>query len=524
MTLTPVKSEGASPPGVPANSRFAQDRGAQVAGASLVAVPPYPPELRRHLSAAHDAGRLDAPDATGEAGNPGCGDTVAIDLRIGAGRIREARFRAFGCPAATAAGSAVCERLRGATLRRAMSISVDEIDAALGHPGEERRHGPELAVDALGRALESWHSARLGARALPRERGRVAVAMSGGVDSAVAALLLVRAGYDVVGVTMRLWHDPQAVAAERSCCSPETVRLARASAHALGLPHVVLDVAERFRAEVVERFVATYRAGATPNPCVTCNGEVRFRVLDEAAALVGARWLASGHYARRDDAAATPLLRRAADLDKDQSYMLARLPRDLLHRLVLPLGELTKDEVRALAAEARLPCAAAVESQEVCFVGADGYGPFLERHGGLTPLEGPILDQEGRELGRHQGFWRYTVGQRRGIGIDGARDPLYVLSTDADANAVVVGPRDALATWRVRVTDAIIDDRLDGQTLDVRVRYRGRSLAGVVEAVESGGFDVRLEDPADGVAPGQTAAIYRDGRLVATGLIAPERQ
>ncbi len=471
----------------------------------------------RHLASPRGAGPMDAPDAVGESGAAACGDLVRVSLTIRGGRVRAARFQAFGCGAATAAASAACARLEGASLHEALGLSPEALDADLGGLGADRLHGPELVADAVARALEGWYTARLGEPGLPQRAGRVAVAMSGGVDSAVAALLLRDAGHDVVGVTMRLWHDPAAAAAERSCCSPETVRTARAAAHALGIPHLTLDVAERFRAGVVEEFVAGYAAGRTPNPCVTCNGTVRFSVLADAAALVGARLLATGHYARVERGpGGEPLVARAADTGKDQSYMLAMLAREERERLVFPLGDLTKDRVRAIAREAGIPGALAVESQEVCFVGAGGHVPFLERRG-LPAEPGPIEDTEGRRIGTHAGHWRFTVGQRRGIGVAGA-EPLYVLSTDAARNAVVVGPRALLATHEVLLDPARTQGDPGDGPLDVRVRYRGRSLPGRAEAGEAG-VRILLDEPADGVAPGQTAALYRHGRLVAAGTI-----
>jgi tRNA-specific 2-thiouridylase len=471
---------------------------------------------------------MERPDAVGESGSAACGDLVRIQLRIAGGRIRDARFLAFGCGAATAAASAACGRLRGASLPAALSLSPGDLDAELGGLGAARRHGPELVVDALARALEGWYSARLGQPGLPLAAGRVAVAMSGGVDSAVAAMLLRDAGHEVVGVTMRLWHDPAAAAAERSCCSPETVRLARASAHALGIPHLTLDAAERFRRGVVEQFVAGYRAGLTPNPCVTCNGDVRFRLLAEAAALLGARGLASGHYARvARSRTGRRLVARAADADKDQSYMLARLPAPLLERMAFPLGELGKDAVRRMARAAALPAADAVESQEVCFVGADGYAAFLERTGGMTPRPGPIVDADGRRLGTHGGHWRYTVGQRRGLGLSGA-GPAYVLAVDAARNTVTVGPRDTLAVGGLRLESPVVHEDLDvaGAPLEVRVRYRGGALSGRAALAPDGALEVALREPVLGLAaaPGQTAALYRDGRLVAAGTIATNRE
>lgn len=486
-------------------------------------MPPYPPEAMRHLAAPVGPGAMVAPDAVGESGSTSCGDLVRIALRVRGRRVREARFQAFGCGAATAAASAACARLDGASLDDALRLSAGDLDADLGGLGAARRHGPDLVADAVARALEAWHSARLGAPGVPLRADRVAVAMSGGVDSAVAALLLRDAGLDVVGVTMRLWHDPAAAAAERSCCSPETVRTARAAAHALGVPHLTLDVAERFRAGVVDEFVAGYRAGRTPNPCVTCNGTVRFSVLADAAALLGARRLATGHYARLErDRDGRPLVSRAADTGKDQSYMLAMLDRSHRERLAFPLGDLTKDAVRRIARESGLPGAEAVESQEVCFVGVGGHVPFLERQG-LSRLSGPIEDAAGRRIGTHDGHWRFTVGQRRGIGV-AAPEPLYVLSTDARRNAVVVGPREMLGAPRIDLAGARVHGELGDAPLEVRVRHRGRPLRGRA-GVRDDRLAIDLVDPADGIAPGQTAALYRDGRLVAAGTITdPDRR
>ncbi|MEZ5080093.1 MAG: tRNA 2-thiouridine(34) synthase MnmA [Thermoleophilia bacterium] len=486
---------------------------------------PYPPDVVRHLTHPVGAGAMDAPDAVGESGSTSCGDLVTIQLRIVDGRIDEARFLAFGCPAATAAASAACARLNGADLEDAMSLSTAMLDADLGGLDAHRRHGPRLVADAVARALERWFSDRLGEPGLPLSGERVLVAMSGGVDSAVAAMLARASGRRAIGVTMRLWHDPAALAAERSCCSPETVRMARDTAHALGMPHLTIDAADAFRRGVVEDFIAGYTAGRTPNPCVTCNGTVRFAVLSQVAALLGARGLTTGHYARvvRSDRG-TPAIARAVDTDKDQSYMLAMVPGETLERLEFPLGELTKPEVREMAGRAELPAADAVESQEICFVGEGGYAPFLERNAGLGDRPGDVVDAAGTVLGSHGGYWRFTIGQRRGIGI-ASPEPLYVLGTDADSNRVVVGPRQDLATWGLTLHPAVGHDVIDPtRPFEVRVRYRGAALRGAsVVPADDETLQVNLDEPADGAAPGQTATIYQDGRLVAAGTIAGSR-
>ena len=482
-------------------------------------MPPLPPAATAHLTAPVGAGGVADPDAHGEAGGAECGDLVRIELALGGGVVSEIGFRAIGCPAATAAASAACALLAGATVDDALSLTPADLDAALGGLRPAHRHGPDLVVEALARALERWFSDRLGSGSPGAGAGtRVAVAMSGGVDSAVAALLLHQAGFDVVGVTMRLWHDPAATLAERSCCAPETVRLARASAHAIGVPHLTLDVAERFRRVVVDDFVSGYAAGRTPNPCVTCNGEARFSILADAADLLGARWLASGHYARIDDAGPEPVVARARDRRKDQSYMLARLPADLLARIRFPLGGLAKDEVRARARAAAMPAADAVESQEIYFVGADGYAPFLER-AGLDASPGPILDESGAVVGEHAGHWRFTVGQRRGLGLSGP-EPRYVTRIDAARNAVTVGGPESLAVTRLGLERVVVREDIGDAPVEIRVRYRGASVDGVARPDGPGRLVVDLDEPARGVAPGQTAALYRNDRLVAAGSIA----
>src|SRR5439155_12472532 len=252
--------------------------------------------------------------------------------------------------------------------------------------------------------------------------GRVAVAMSGGVDSAVA---LLRGGPQAVGVTLRLWIDPEAPDSERACCSPEAVIAARETCHALGLPHVTLDLREEFRRAVVAPFVDAYARGETPNPCIRCNGSFRFAELLAFAERAGASRLATGHYARIVEHRGRLLLARAADEHKDQSYMLARLDPRRLDRIWFPLGGQTKEETRAEAERAGLPVARRAESQEACFLGGGDYREFLERQG-LPAREGAIVDERGTTLGSHRGFWRFTPGQRRGLGL-AAGAPVYAI-------------------------------------------------------------------------------------------------
>src|SRR5436190_9666729 len=363
--------------------------------------------------------------------------------------------------------------------------------------------GDELAVDALANALGPIFTAA-------PDAGRVAVAMSGGVDSAVA---LLRAGPGAIGVTLRLWLDPRGPDAERACCSPEAVLAARATCHARGLSHVTLDLREEFRRAVVGPFIRGYAAGETPNPCIRCNGSFRFAELLDFAARAGASRLATGHYARTVRHRGRLLLARAADPRKDQSYMLARLDPSLLDRVRFPLGEQTKEQTRAEAERAGLAAAGRSESQEACFLAGGDYREFLERHG-LTAAEGPVVDKSGRELGRHSGFWRFTPGQRRGLGVSGG-EPLYALGTDAAANTVVVGPRESLAAREIETRGQLY---VPVERAEVKLRYRSPVVSADVIPTESG-FRLRLDEPAYAVAPGQAAVLYENDAVVGAGTI-----
>jgi tRNA-specific 2-thiouridylase len=366
--------------------------------------------------------------------------------------------------------------------------------------------GEVLAVDALANALGPAFRA-------PARPGRVAVAMSGGVDSAVA---LLRAGPKAIGVTLRLWLDPQGPSAERACCSPEAVIAARATCHRLGLPHVTLDLREEFRRAVVEPFVRGYAAGETPNPCIRCNGSFRFAELLAFAERAGAERLATGHYARIVERDGRLLLARAVDPAKDQSYMLARLDPRFLDRLWFPLGEQGKETTRAEAARAGLEVASRAESQEACFLAGGDYRDFLERQG-LVSADGPIVDEQGNELGRHGGFWRFTPGQRRGLGVaTGA--PVYALRSEPPTNTVVVGLRDALATRSIAARGRL---HLPVERAEAKVRYRSPAVGAQVVPT-SNGFRLELDSPAYGVAAGQAAVLYDGDAVVGAGTIVAE--
>jgi tRNA-specific 2-thiouridylase len=470
-------------------------------------------EFARHLSAPRGLGKLGDSPHTGAAGGAACGDLIRFAVRADGDHVAEAGFAASGCGAATAAASATVELVENAPFLQAASITADDIDEALGGLSPAKRHAAELAAEALHRALGA--AARDGAPTLAPSEDRTLVAMSGGVDSAVAAHLAQAEGHEVVAVTLELWADPRHDG-ERSCCSPQAVSGARALAHRMGLPHVTLDLRDVFRREVVDDFKSEHTAGRTPNPCVRCNGLVRFDAMLELAERLGAGRLATGHYARIERDHEGPLLSAAADPRKDQTYMLARLTGEQLERLWFPLGELEKPQVRELAREAGLPVADKPESQDLCFLAG------LDRKGFVGATPGEIVDASGRVLGRHDGQEALTVGQRRGLGVAGPV-PLYVLHKDPREARVTVGPRDALATSRVHVTGARL--LRPGEAVDrVKLRYRSEPIPCRVDGAPTAGdherLELWLERPVDGAAPGQTACLMSRDSVVGWAMIA----
>lgn len=363
--------------------------------------------------------------------------------------------------------------------------------------------GEALAADAVANAI----AGAVTATPLP---GRIAVAMSGGVDSAIA---LHRAGSNAVGVTLRLWLDPAGPDGERACCSPDAIIRARDTCHALGRPHVTLDLREEFRATVVRPFVEGYASGITPNPCMRCNGAFRFAALVRFAERVGADALWTGHYARVVERGGLRLVARGVDPEKDQSYMLATVAPSLLTRVGFPLGGTTKAAVREEAAALGLAAARRPESQEACFLAGGDYRTFLERQG-VTSTPGEIVHEDGTILGRHDGLWRFTPGQRRGLRL-GSHEPLHVLRADHAANTLVVGPRSALATRRV-IARGRLYAAVDGA--DVKVRYRSPAVRADVSSIPDG-FALELHEPIEAVAPGQIAVLYDRDVVVGAGVI-----
>lgn len=344
---------------------------------------------------------------------------------------------------------------------------------------------------------------------------RIAVAMSGGVDSSVAAALLKQQGHDVIGLTMQLMPKN-----DGKCCGLEAIEDARKAAFNLGIPHYIIDFRDIFRQTVITDFCREYSRGRTPNPCVLCNNIIKFGALMEKAKALDADFLATGHYARveRDDMKSAVSLKKGTDNKKDQSYFLCRLTRDQLSRTIFPVGNMTKEEVRKIAVKMGLPAAVRPESQEICFVTDDDHAQFVKNLMPEAASPGPVVNSAGKTLGEHKGLTHYTIGQRHGLGI-AAAEPLYVTALLPDRNTVVAGTKEQAhgddltageLNWIAGDTPRL------PETLKAKIRYRHPEAEAVVTPLEDGNVYVKFTRPQMAITPGQTIAFY-DGDNVAGG-------
>ncbi len=349
---------------------------------------------------------------------------------------------------------------------------------------------------------------------------RVLVGMSGGVDSSVTAHLLKQQGYEVIGVTMKVWPQDCISRAEDKCCGPSAIADARGVAYKLGVPHYVVDEAADFEKLVIDYFSSEYKAGRTPNPCVMCNERLKFGNLWDKAQALGADFIATGHYAIIEHHDARAVLRKGRDARKDQSYFLFSLKQDQLLRALTPLGGMTKPEIRAIARELGLRVADKVDSQEICFVPGNDYKAFLKSHLGEEEFHrGGIYDTEGKYLGPHEGIEMFTIGQRKGLP-GGSPKPLYVVDIDPESASIVVGGEEDLVrdefevdhtTWHAPVTD--------GMEITVKIRYAHPGASATLTPLGKDRARVRLHEPQRAITPGQAAVFYDGDRVVGGGWI-----
>ncbi len=359
-----------------------------------------------------------------------------------------------------------------------------------------------------------------GLRVAPPPGARVVVAMSGGVDSSVATALLVDRGYEVVGISLRLAEERPG-GQSSGCCSLEDFQDAARVADALGVPHYVFDMREAFARDVIAPFVEEYLAGRTPSPCILCNRSIKFSALRRRAAELGAEWVATGHYARRDHDGTRFRLLQGRDSGKDQSYFLFEMDQKGLAHTLFPVGDMTKDEVRAYATSRGVVTANKADSQEICFVPDGRYADFVEKVAATRTRPGEFVDGDGKVLGRHEGVHRYTVGQRRGLGIAHS-EPLYVESVDASSGRVRVGERNSLRRGGL-VADGVVWTSgavpADGTSVDARIRYRHRGARASVFTPEPGKATLRFDEPVEAISPGQAVVFYRGDEVLGGGWI-----
>jgi tRNA-specific 2-thiouridylase len=357
-------------------------------------------------------------------------------------------------------------------------------------------------------------------------RGRVVVAMSGGVDSSVTAAFVAQKGWDAVGISMRLYATPPS-SYTKSCCSPDDLFDARMVADTLGIPFYVANYQDEFKARVIDYFVEEYKRGRTPNPCVACNNHLKFDILLKRSLALGAKYLATGHFARIDRSGEVPVMRTGLDENKDQSYFLFGIPREALSRIVFPLGELTKEEVRDYALGMNLETAEKPESQEICFVEGRSYRDFLEeriKQGESTP--GKFMHVDGQVLGEHDGIHQFTIGQRKGLGLSW-HEPLYVQAIRPEEGTVVVGPKRGL------FARGLVAERCNWLSFErppgileceARIRYRSKPVKAVVTVGEDASLAmVEFEEPQRAVAPGQAVVFYRGDEVLGGGWIEEAR-
>jgi tRNA-specific 2-thiouridylase len=344
--------------------------------------------------------------------------------------------------------------------------------------------------------------------------------MSGGVDSSVAAALLVEQGYEVIGMMLRLWSEPGTQSVNR-CCSPEAMAQAKRVCAQLGIPFYAIDAQDVFYNQVVEYFIEGYTQGVTPNPCLQCNRHIRWEFLLNHALAFGSQFMATGHYARlRKDSNRIQLL-KAVDEGKDQSYVLHVLNQDQLSKAVFPLGNYSKTEVRQLAKQFDLPVADRPESQDLCFLGDGDYREFLTRNSNQEVNGGFIISPDGETLGTHEGLANYTIGQRRGLGISSSA-PLYVLEKDLEKNALIVGSKDDLdqrILWANNVNWVSIDPPMSPIQAQVKIRYQSSEEPAIVNPTQDESVEVKFDRKIKGITPGQAAVFYRDEICIGGGII-----
>ncbi|MCL5985776.1 MAG: tRNA 2-thiouridine(34) synthase MnmA [Actinobacteria bacterium] len=477
------------------------------------------------------AGILPDPDGVGEAGSEECGGKVIFYLKVDDGVISKISFLAFGPPLLIALSVLMCERFEGGNLLDAANFYKDDLVEILGE-GNRGDICFDISWLAFRRCIDSAFSNYKGHIKMGAVSNLTVCSMSGGVDSSVALLLLKEAGHNLIGVTLDLFgkednqedNSADQRAYSRSCCSPQDIEDARSVCEKLRIPHITLDVKKEFKRMVIDRFTDAYLRGVTPNPCVDCNRYMRFDFLLKKISQFGANRLATGHYARiqYEPSIGKFTVRKGVDSQKDQSYVFWPARQDVLERIVTPLGEKTKPEVRQIALENNLPVFEKLESQDICFIRDGDHADFIERTLGYRKEKGPIYDERGNQIGVHKGYIYYTVGQRKGLNI-GSGGPYFVIRIDPVESALCVSNNPRVGAKEVILTDVnyIFYDIPPGELdASVMVRYRSLEYPARIVNYEGNRAKVFFKNPVRFPSPGQSAVFYDGDLLIGGGVIA----
>ncbi len=475
-------------------------------------------KINQHLKNPQNIGWIDKPDAVSEAGSAGCRNLVKLSAAVKGNQIEEIRFKALGCSWTIAAASYITTLAKGKNLLDAAKIGEEDIYGYFGDFPDDKKNAASSAAEALARLITAYMS-RHQNNLYPLKPGRIAVAMSGGIDSSMAAWLLKKEGFELIGLTMNIFApEEKGQDNDKTCCSPKDIRLAKKVCARLGIPHLVIDLENEFKENIIQDFLDEYLQGRTPNPCVECNRFIKFGHLLKKADMLGASSMASGHYCRSEKTGEGVIIKKGKDDTKDQSYMLWRLGQHQLERIKFPLGPYHKSEIKKMGQKYFPFLAQRPESQDICFMGEEGYHHLLS---GFTIRPGKIINGRGQVLGTHKGFPYYTIGQRRGLGLSWPR-PLYVKEIIPSKNVIVVGEKEELLKKGFKSEDMnFIAGKAPASSFKalVMIRYKSEPAEALITMSGKNSAYCNFKKPQMAITPGQSAVFYQKDLLLGGGVI-----
>ena len=480
-------------------------------------------KLMSHFKDPRNVGEIANADAIGKSGGTECDNHIRFSAKIKINLISDIKFKAFGCSYTIAASSCLTELVKNKDILESTKVSERDLEECLGKFPEEKKPVLAVTISAMQNLVTDYISGVDLKHLYPENKAKIAVALSGGIDSSMAARTLKEEGWDIFGMTMKFLPDDfkwKNIA--KTCCSRKDIESARKVCMKLDVPHVVINLVESFEDLIIDPFCAEYMKGHTPNPCVECNRKIKFGLLIEKARILGAKYLATGHYCRIERSGITKLfeIKRGVDLSKDQSYVLWTLNQKQISRIKTPMGGLLKDRVKKEAKAGFTFLENKIESQDICFIPDANYHPFLKSK--LKPIKvGKIVDIRGLPIGTHKGYPFYTIGQRKGLGISHQK-PLYVIEIIPEKNIIVAGEEKELyrKSFNVRDTNFIAGSP-PAKVFNamVKIRYNFEATAAIVKINGENRAEITFSTAKKAIAPGQSAVFYMDDRLIGGGII-----